>query len=219
MVNQTAVPIEPLFDTWGIRKYSGAWVIEPPIDFTSLSVREVNTWYIDTMMGMLAAFSELARVWKVFFSPSNESEVDGIVLRWQPENPYEDYIKIIIDAIQKYPTAVEELRMQVDLLVFVRTEESPNQPIPGWVRELGELVIRGGPEFGEPYLCFSIEHTLFRAFSYYGKDNRELFSLNQPLLENALRRLEKCFGEICEVEGLPGIYEYGFLPDEEGDLD
>jgi len=43
--------------------------------------------------------------------------------------------------------------------------------------------------------------------------NNELYSLNQPLLEQALRNWEKSFDVEIEPEGLPGIYKYGFLAD------
>lgn len=214
-IDKTVPPIEPLNDTWGGKKSAGSWSIDPPFDFTNLSIQLVNAWYIDSTIGTIDAFDELARVWKVAFGPSSESDIKGVVLEWQPGNSYEEYIEHVLKAIREYPAAIEELVMRVDLLVFVRTEESPHQPIPAWVRYLGEFVIRGGPEYGEPYLYFSVHHTLFYPFSYpLGANNSELYSLNQPLLENALRRWEERFGSISEVEGLKGIYEYGFLPEE-----
>lgn len=215
-IDKTVPPIEPLNDTWGGKKSAGKWFIVPPFDFTNLSIQLVNAWYIDSTIGTINAFDELARVAEVFFSPSSESDIKGVVLEWQPGNSYEEYIEHVLKAIGEYPAAIEELVMQVDLLVFVRTEESPHQPIRAWVRYLGELLIRGGPEYGEPYICFSVHHTLFYPFSYpLGANNSELYSLNQPLLENALRRWEERFGSISEVEGLQGIYEYGFKPEEE----
>ena len=141
-----------------------------------------------------------------------------MVLEWKPGDSYGEYIEKVLKAIQEYPAAIEELEMKVDLFVFVRTQASPNQPIQAWVRNLGVLVIRGGLEYGEPYLYFDMDHTLFCPSSFYGEDNSELYGLNQPLLENALRRWEDSLGSICEVEGLPGIYEYGFKPEEEWDV-
>ena len=64
-------------------------------------------------------------------------------------------------------------------------------------------------------ILFSMNHTLFYSFSYQGGvDNTELFELNQPLLEKALRNWEQKFNSSIDVEGLPGIYKYGFLPDD-----
>jgi hypothetical protein len=217
-INKALDPVTPLYDTWGGKKYAGSWMIELSFNFTPLSTLEINSWYINTMTQKLETFSELARVWKVSFSSSSESETRGVVLEWQSGTSYEEYLINILEGIKAYPAAIEELAMQIDLNVFVRTQKSPSKPIREWVRHLGELYIRGGLEFGDPYLSFSMNHTLFYPFSYIdGKDNEELFLLNQPLLENALRRWEEQFGEISEVEGLPGIYKYGFLPDKEWD--
>jgi hypothetical protein len=139
-----------------------------------------------------------------------------VVLEWQPGNSYEEYIEQVLKAIREYPAAIEEVAMQVDLFVYVRTQESPNLPVQALVRGLGELLICGGLEYGEPDFCFSVDHTLFYPFSYHNSaNNSELYSLNQPLLENALRRWEERFGSISEVEGLQGIYEYGFKQEEE----
>ncbi|MEH2243025.1 hypothetical protein [Nostoc sp.] len=214
-IDKTVPPIEPLNDTWGGKKDAGSWGVTPSFDFTNLSIQSVNTWYVNSLMETLNAFSDLARVWSVFFYPSPESEIKRVVLEWKPGDSYEKYLKKVLEAIGEYSAAIEGLEMEVDLLVFVRTQESPNQPVRAWVRNLGNLVIWGGLEYGRPYLFFSINHTLFYSFSYpLGEDNSELYSLNQPLLENALRRWEERFGPISEVEGLKGIYEYGFLPEE-----
>lgn len=65
--------------------------------------------------------------------------------------------------------------------MYVRTPESPNQPIRALVRELGKFEICGGPDYGKPYLHFDIAHTLFHSFSMNYEDNSdELYSLNQP---------------------------------------
>jgi hypothetical protein len=217
LINKTATPIDPIKDTWELRKSTGKWFIVLPFDFSSLSIQEVNDWYINTITKMLDAFSQLARVWQVCFHSSYKSEIKGVVLEWQPENSYEEYIENVLQRIKEYPAPIEEAAMQVDLFVFVRTQESPNKPIRAWVRSPSELLIDGGLEYGEPDLGFSVAHTLFRPSSFYGIDNSELYSLNQPLLENALRSLAERFGSISEVEGLPRIYEYGFLPYEDKD--
>ena len=60
-----------------------------------------------------------------------------------------------------------------------------------------------------------MDHTLFYPFSGGGSvDNTELFELNKPLLEKALRKWEQNIGIEIEPDpdGLPGIYKYGFLP-------
>ncbi|MEH2243027.1 hypothetical protein [Nostoc sp.] len=216
LIDKTAAIVIPLLDTWAGKKSAGSWGVTPPFDFTSLSIQSVNAWHINnSMMGTLDAFDELARVWSVYFSSSPFSEIKGVTLEWPPENSYEEYLENVSKAMREHCAAIERLEMEVDLFVYIRTPESPDKPTRSWVRNLGRFVMWGGPEDGEPYFSFSMHHTLFYPFSYHNSaDNSELYSLNQPLLENALRRWEKRFGSISEVEGLQGIYEYGFLPEE-----
>lgn len=119
-----------------------------------------------------------------------------------------------MQAVREYPVPLDTLNIEVDLFVYVRTQESPERPIRAWVRlPRNEFIILGGPENQQPYLRFETGYTLFRPLSKDYEDNSELYSLNQPLLENALRRWEQRFGAICEVDGIPGIYEYGFKPE------
>ena len=70
--------------------------------------------------------------------------------------------------------------------------------------------------YKENYVYFDISHMLFYPDSWnYQEDNTELANLNQPLLEEALRKWEKKFDAEIEADGLPGIYKYGYLPQDQ----
>ena len=212
-VSENLPSIEPLIDTWRILSNVGTWYITlDNLDFTHLSYQEINEWYYKTVTNTLEAFSEFGRVWKVFLSPSNREKFKGIVLEWQLEESYQVYVEKVLRAIKTFPDIICTLEISIDLLVFVRTKQSPNKPIRAWIRNLGSFSFCGGLIHGKPFLYFDIEHTLFCLSTYYD-ENVELYSLNQPLLENTLRSWEQKIGKINEVEGIEGIYEYGFLPD------
>ena len=111
---------------------------------------------------------------------------------------------------------IYEINVSLDLCVFVYTQESPKKPTQKWVRDLANLIIAIELEDEEPYLSLEMHHTLFYPFSYNGgEDNAELFGLNQPLLEEALKNWEDKFNSEIEAEGLPGIYKYGYLPEDQ----
>jgi hypothetical protein len=133
-------------------------------------------------------------------------------------------LRKFVKAIRDYPVDFVYMTVIVDLYVFVRTPESPDKPIREWISNNNSakftfsLECSDKLEDRQPFIDFSVGHTLFSPYSnLYEEDNQELFSLNQPLLENALRTWEKNLGlgEISELEGLPGIYKYGFMPEEE----
>lgn len=209
--------VKPLVNTWNGVQDAADWIIEFSQDFTSLSTSEVNQWYVDSLTKTLDAFSGLIIIWQVYIVPDVESEIKGKVLEWQEEeNSYQNYINTVINDIKICSFPIEHLEMQIDLQVFVNTTESTTEPILSRVRLYDELLIYGGLDDNMPYLYLSIDNTLFCQSSYPDdEDNSKLYFLNQPLLEKALRNWEEKFNAEIEPEGLPGIYKYGFLPEDQ----
>ncbi len=212
-LDKTAAPIEPLNDTWGTRgSGDNYWAITSPFDFTNISTQQVNAWFAKTVVETLLSFSDLARLWEASFGSLYRDDVEPARLEWKPGDSYEEYIENVFQAIREYPAPIYNLEMKVDLFVYVRIKESPDKPIKAWVRYIGEFNFFGGPEGSEYGLYFNIAGTLFCPSSLFYGDNRELYSLNHPLLSHALRLWEKKLGSINEIQGL-GVYEYGFLPE------
>jgi hypothetical protein len=214
--------VEPLIDTWAVTKRGGDWSISPSSDLSHTSIEERNVWYAEAMMSTIKAFSSLARVYIVSFEPvSKESEIKSRTLKWDLDEPYENYLEKTYDAVKSYPIDIYILYVRVDLFVYVRTEESPNKPIRAWVRECGDhsytmadiqISIEHLMNY-EPFLSFEMKHTLLYPDSWKGQiDNTELFELNRPFLEEALTNWEQAFTAEIETDGLPQIYKYGFLP-------
>lgn len=212
-IDKTTDRIQPLNDTWGIKgSDDNYWGITSSFDFTSISTPEVNAWFARVVIETLDAFSDLTRVWEVSFSSLYRKDVEPVWLEWKLGDSYEEYIENVLKAIREYPAPIYSLTMKVDLFVYVRTQESPNKPVQVWVRYIGEFVFFGGPESSEYGLTLDIVGTLFCPSSLFYGDNRELYSLNHPLLSHALRLWEKKLGSINYIQG-PGVYEYGFLPE------
>ena len=204
--------IKPLHDTWNIRADTGAWSINLSLDFASLSAQDINAWHEKTFVGTIESFSELIRVYEVDIITDREG-TEGTALKWTTNSSYNEYVRKTAKKIKEFNAAIDTLEIQVDLFVFIRTEESPETPVRGWVRHLGKFAFCSKTFTGKPYIYFEIDHTLFCSSSSY-EDNTELYDLNQPLLEKALRNWEQKVGTINEYDGLEGIYKYGFLPDE-----
>lgn len=203
--------------TWQPTSYNSDWVIELSIDFSSSSTKDINTWYRESMMKTLDAFSKLIRVWKVVLIPSPESNDDVLVIDWQEGKTYQKYIEEINKKIELYPSAIEELELKIDLRVFVETSDFlDSNPTLGWIRYGDEIIIRAEAQDGDPYLYLSLKHTLFAPFTLELEgNNKELHLLNQPLLEKALKSWENKFGSISEYDGSPKVYKYGFLPEDQ----
>jgi hypothetical protein len=216
-LNTSQLTIEPIQDTWEIRGDVATWYINFKLKFASLSIQEINTWYSKAVAEILASFASLGRVWHISFKSNTKSQTNEKNLGWKLGIEYENYVQEIIKSIQKFPDAIEQLKISFDLSVFVRTKESPNKPVRVWVRNLAHLLICGGKEhekYADPVTYIYMDNTLFCPVSIYEEDNSELYSLNQPLLEKILHNWEKVFGAINEFDGLEGIYKYGFLPED-----
>lgn len=221
-INKNTPPVNHLYDTWNIKDGVGYWCVIPYFEFTDISIQKINLWYVDTIAKTLNAFSNLARVWKISFRSNPKTYVNQVSFEWKSEQIYEEFIDEILKAIRQFSHPIYELDLEVDLLVYVRTQESPNKPILGWTRnnDIANFSMCLDLEDRDTYLFFKMDHTLFYPFCYRTQeDNSELFSLNQPLLENALKQWEDKFGEILGIEGLKGIFKYGFLPEEQWNLD
>lgn len=201
-------------DTWEIREDTATWYINLPLDFTTCSFQEVNVWYEKSVMKTLNSFSELARVWHVSFRASPEEEVRKIELEWKPEVPYEQYYKSFLKAIREFSHRISILEMQVDFNVFTNTVESPTKATKNWVRYLGKFSLCGGKIHSHPFIYLDLNNTLFCPSSIHEQNNSKLYSLNQPMLKKALSSWEKIIGKIDDIEGIEGIYEYGFLPED-----
>jgi hypothetical protein len=193
------------------------WVIELSVDFSSNSTKDINAWYKESMIKTLDAFSELIRIWKVALIPSPESVDNIVVIDWQQEESYQEYLENVNKQIELYPSTIEEIELKIDLQVFVETSDClDSNPTFGWIRYGDEIIIRA--EDGNPYLYLSLKHTLFAPFTLeLEEDNNKLHLLNQPFLEKSLKSWEKNFGSISEYDGSPKVYKYGFKPDEEWD--
>lgn len=216
--------IEPLLSTWGYKQYAGDWDIQLPSEFICCSYKEQKKAYCKAITITLDAFSSLIRAYKISILSLANSESKGntIIFEHQHTEYYEEYIKRVFKAINDCPNEIYEIEIKFDLYVFIYTEENPNKPIRSWIRyieksiEIGEFNIDISTKDNEPYVQFYIEHTLFYPLSYQNnEDNTELFELNQPLLEEALKNWEQKFDAEIEADGLTGVYKYGYLPQDQ----
>ncbi len=102
-------------------------------------------------------------------------------------------------------------RLNLNVIGFLRTAHDPENPIRVQIQEPTSLIIWGGPD-ETGFQNFSIGYTLFSTLKISG-DHNSLWSMNQPLLEKALRKWEEQSGRMIEVMDTNGnvpIQQYGF---------
>ncbi|MEL6461349.1 MAG: hypothetical protein AAFQ91_24480 [Cyanobacteria bacterium J06621_15] len=217
--------IEPLLSTWGYKQDAGDWDIQLPAAFVCSSSKEQKKAYCTAITITLDAFSSLIKAYKISILSMSNSGCKGntVIFEHQHTEDYEDYIARVFKAIDNYSNEIYEIEIKFDLHAYIYTKENYDKPILSWVRyveksiAIGEFNISISTEDDEPYIGFRIEHTLFYPSSLQNnnEDNTELFELNQPLLEKALKNWEKKFNSEIEADGLTGVYKYGYLPQDQ----
>ena len=222
---------EPLYDTWTWNQDAGTWSIDYDLDKAFNSASDLNSWFAESTERTLKAFEHLTRAWRVSFGATYEHQdkVDSVLLEWNIEESYSQYLKEVLQKIREFPVPIYEISIDVDELVYVRTKQS-SQPVQSWIRRPhSEFTISSEMNNIVSGLWFRICHTLYgpgnKEYSpltgpypepdedfKFDLDDNELQVLNQPLLEKALKQWEECIGHpISEVDGIPGIYRYGFI--------
>ena len=111
--------------------------------------------------------------------------------------------------IDEYPIPIYSPCMYVELFVYFRKQQSPDEAIRDWARFSNRFELQLDSE-KTGFCSFTIHHTLFCLQTKGKPNNSELYALNQPLLENALQRWEERSGFISNNTGKLGMYKYGF---------
>ena len=164
----------------------------------------------DTVAGLLDDFISLARL-RTATLLANDGPT---CLTWRADEPYAQFHARLLDAIAAHPLPLTAVELGLDVRVWVRTTDSPDRPQLAWLSYPG---IELGLHLDDStWVDFSLDNTLFSAFTYPDEDPNPLYPLNQPLLEAALRRLRARATEPLDRTGeLPGTYEFGFSSDRD----
>ena len=216
-MNNITTPVDPNLNTWGYQSDIADWDMFLSSAFIPKSLIEQKEIYRQVIMTSLNAFSSLARVREVTIVPIFDApqKVKWAVLQWNKSENYQQYLERVYATLMDYPAEIYEIDCLVDMNIFIYTPESTKQPIRSWVRyfeeseAMGRFHIAIAIEDDEPYVSFDINHSLFSCS--LGDDNREIYELNNPLLETSLKQWEHFFNSKIEVGGYGGAYEYGFL--------
>lgn len=206
--------VEPVFDTWSVKKEAAEWCICPSFSFNGLNTLQINLWYVDCLKVTLDCFEGLVRPHTITFNAPYQHNLSVIVLVRDSGSSTSAYLERVVASIIDFPAPLEFLKIEVDIFAWSRTTESPHKPTKAWMRLPSKFTFLGGPD-NDPNCCFKMSHTLFRPYSKDADDNTELYRLNSCLLESALRAWERALGEIEETTGLTGIRKYGFVSPEE----
>jgi hypothetical protein len=206
-----APPREPITDTWRGKYDGAAWIAR--FDHPGGDAAAVNAWCVALIDGVLADFTPLARVHAAMLLVDS----GPVRLASRAGEAHATFRARVRDAIHALALPLIAVELALDLRVWFRAVDSPDQPALAWLRHPHmELVLSLDADTASASLAFEVTCTIFSAFSYPDLDPNPLHALNQPLLEAALRRFRARSRDEFTIAGeLPGRHEFGFSSDRD----
>lgn len=185
----------------------GSWGFNSNNDFTKMSHEENNVWFFEQVFNFLRSFFGIVvpdSVEVITYNATQQINRENL-----DQMTFLDELMLIMKNL-KEPIWV--IKLSLSIVGFLRTDWDPDNPVRLRIQEPASFIVWGGPD-ESGFQTFSISYSLFSSQKIEAEDV-ELWSMNQPLLEKALRKWEKQTGHSIEVvkgnsDQLP-LYQYGF---------
>ncbi len=162
----------------------GSWGFNPDVNFTLMSAEETNVWFFEQVFNFLRSFFGLVMPDNLEITTYNGKR------RLNRDNlnqmTFLDELMLIMKSLKEPMWC---LRLNVSIVGFLRTDWDPDKPIRLQIQEPASFVIWGGPD-ETGYQTFTIGFRLFSEQTIKG-EHAMLWSVNQPLLEKALKKWER----------------------------
>ena len=185
----------------------GAWGFNSNLNFGRMRPEENNVWFFEQVFNFLRSFFGLVTPDNMELITYNATQ--KIVKKNLDQQTFLDELML---NLKKLREPLWTLRLNLNIIGFLRKGWDPSNPIRIHIQEPTSFIAWGGPD-ETGFQTFSIGYTLFSSQVLDQKEGTELWSMNQPLLEKALRKWEQQTGRQIEVVdstgGLP-VHQYGF---------
>ncbi|OGQ06308.1 MAG: hypothetical protein A3F82_03495 [Deltaproteobacteria bacterium RIFCSPLOWO2_12_FULL_44_12] len=185
----------------------GSWGFHSNLNFTKMSTEETNVWFFEQVFNFLRAFFGLVvpdHMEVITYNAVKQIKKENL-------NPmtFLDELMLVMKNLNE-PLWV--IRLHLNLVGFLRTDWDPDNLVRFQIQEPANFVVWGGPD-ENGFQTFSISYALFSNQKLKGEDSL-LWSINQPLLEKAMKKWEKQSGHRIEVvrgnsKDL-NLYQHGF---------
>lgn len=184
----------------------GTWGFHSNIDFSRMRSEETNVWFFEQTFNFLRAFFGLVlpdSLEVITYNATQRIEKKGL-----DQMTFLDEYMLIL---KKLKEPMWTSRLNLNIIGFLRTAHDPDNPVRIQIQEPASFIVWGGPD-ENGFQNFSIGYTLFSTLFLSG-DHMELWSMNQPILEKALRKWEEQTGHMIDIVDSTGgapVHKYGF---------
>lgn len=184
----------------------GTWGFNSNLDFSEMSLEETNVWFFEQVFYFLRSFFGLVMPDSLEVITHNATQ--HIEKKGMDQQTFLDELMLVMKKIKQ---PLWTLRVNLSIVGFLRTSHDPDNPVRLKIQEPSSFIVWGGPD-ETGFQSFSIAYSLLSAQMLEG-EHSQFWSMNQPLLEKALRRWEEQSGHIIDVVDSNGnipISQYGF---------
>lgn len=184
----------------------GTWGYYSNLDFTQMSSDETNVWFFEQVFSFLRSFFGLVMpdsLEVITYNATQHVEKKGM-----DQQTFLDELMLVM---KKLKEPIWTLRINLNIVGFLRTAHDPANPVRLQIQEPTSFIVWGGPD-ESGFQSFSIGYKLFSNQIFDGEHN-QLWSMNQELLEKALRKWEQQTGhriDIVDSTGNAPVQQYGF---------
>ncbi len=184
----------------------GAWGFNSNMNFAAMSPEETNVWFFEQVFNFLRSF------FGVVTPDSLEVITYDATQHVQKSNlDQQTFLDELMLIMKNLKEPLWTLRINLNIIGFLRTSAREDLPTRLQIQEPCTFIVWGGPD-ETGFQNFSISYHLFSTVSLAG-EGQELWSLNQPILEKALKKWEQQSGrriEVVDSTGNAPVHQYGF---------
>lgn len=185
----------------------GSWGFNTQIDFTKMSREENNVWFFEQVFNFLRSFFGVIvpdQVEIITYNATQQINRDNL-----DQMTFLDELMLILKNLTE---RIWVLKLSLSIVGFLKSEWDPDRPLRLRIQEPCNFIIWGGPD-ETGFQSYSISYKLFSS-QVIESEGVALWSMNQPLLEKALKKWEiQSKHKIDVVQGNDenlDLYKYGF---------
>ncbi|MBX7149410.1 hypothetical protein K1X76_10050 [bacterium] len=170
----------------------GSWGFNAGRDFSKASPEETNVWFFEQVFNFLRSFFGLVlpdNMEVITYNATQHIKKENL-----EQQTFLDELMLIMKNLKE---PLWTLRLNLNLVGFIRTHHDPDMVRRVQIKEPSSFIVWGGPD-ETGFETFSISYTLFNESFMEGTDEM-LWSVNQPLLEKALKKWERQTGRVIDV--------------------
>ncbi len=188
-------------------KVLGTWGFNPMVDFTRMNAEQSNVWFFEQVFNFLRAFFGIVVPDSLEITTANaKRQINRDNLN---QMTFLDEFMLILKGLTEPMWCV---KLNLNIVGFLRTEWDPDKPVRLQIQEPANFIVWGGPD-ETGFQTFSLGYRLFAEQKIEG-EHAMLWSMNQPLLERALKRWERQSRQVIDAinsnsSDLP-LYRHGF---------